>query len=191
MEPKATSLAAARGLLAERGYADVGLEEIGERAGVSVQQLEGIFPGGREEIFRAVAVRLSAETARQVRLAATQAADPWGALQRGVAAFLDASATSPEVRQILLRDGPTILGPEVWRAIDGDYALGLLEGALEEAISAGQLPRQPTRAAAYVVLGALEDAAMTIATADDPLAARAEMGRTVDRLLDGLRAPLN
>lgn len=190
MEPKATSLAAASGLLAERGYADVGLEEIGERAGVSVQQLEGLFPGGKEEMFRAVAVRLSAETAQQVRLAATQASNPWEALQRGIAAFLDASTTS-EVRQILLRDGPTILGPEVWRAIDGDYALGLLEGALEEAIAAGQLPRQPARATAYVVLGALEDAAMTIATAEDTLAARGEMGRTVDRLLDGLRAPLN
>jgi hypothetical protein len=78
----------------------------------------------------------------------------------------------------------------VWRAIDSDYAVGLLEGILEEAIEAGQLPGQPTRAAAYVLVGALEEAAMTVAGAEDPLAARAEMGRMVERLLGGLRAPM-
>lgn len=182
-------LTAARGLFTQRGYAEVRLDDIGERADVSRNELERLFPGGKEELFRAVAVRLSAETAQRVRLAARQASGPWESLELGIAAFLDASAT-PEVRQVLLRDGPAILGGEVWRAIDGDYALGLVEGVLERAIGAGQLPRQPARPAAYVVLAALEEAAMTVACAEDPLAARAEMGGTVDRLLDGLRAPI-
>jgi AcrR family transcriptional regulator len=184
-----TLVAAACGVFAERGFAAAELEEIEQRAGVSTDQLERLSPSGKEELFRAVAVRLSAETAQRVRLAARQATTPWEALERGVAAFLDAS-TTPAVRQILLRDGPAVLGPEVWRAIDGDYAIGLLEGVLEQAIGAGELPRQPTRPAAHVVVGALEEAAMTIACADDPLTARAEMGRAVDRLLIGLRAPI-
>lgn len=182
-------LAAARELFADRGFAEARLEEIQERAGVSRDQLSRLFPGGKEELFRAVAVRVSAETAQRVRLAAREATTPWEALERGVAAFLDASAT-PEVRRILLRDGPAVLGTEVWRAIDGDYAIALLDRVLEKAIEAGQLPRQPTRPAAHVVLGALEEAAMTVACADDPLAARAEMGRTVERLLVGLRTPI-
>lgn len=192
MDLKPTSaplIVAARGLFTERGYGGVELEDIGERAAVSRQELERRFPGGKEELFRVVAVRLSAETAQRVRVATRQASGPWEALERGITAFLDAS-TTPEVAQILLRDGPAVLGGEVWRAIDSDYAVRLLEGALEEAIEAGQLPRQPTRAAAYVVVGALEEAALTVAGADDPLAARAEMGRTVQRLLAGLRAPL-
>jgi AcrR family transcriptional regulator len=185
----ATIVAAARRLFAERGYAAVELEDIKDQADVPSEKLERLFPGGKEELFRAVAVRLSAETAQRVRVAAGEASDPWDALERGITAFLDASAT-PEVRQILLRDGPAVLGGEVWRAVDGDYAIGLLEGVLQTAIEAGQLPRQPARAAAYVVLGALEEAAMTVAGAEDPLAARAEMGRTVERLLGGLRAPM-
>ena len=48
---------------------------------------------------------------------------------------------------------------------------------LEEAIEAGQLPSQPARAAAYVVVGALEEAAMTIARDEDPLAARGLLRR--------------
>jgi AcrR family transcriptional regulator len=180
---------AARGLFAERGYAPVELEEIGERADVSTQELEHLFPGGKEELFRAVAVRLAAETAQRVRVAARKGSSPWDTLERGVSAFLDASAT-PEVRQILLCDAPAVLGSEVWRAIDSDYAVGLIEGVLEKAIEAGQLPRQPARPAAYVVVGALEEAAMTVAGAEDPLAARVEMQRAVKRLLAGLRAPM-
>jgi hypothetical protein len=39
-------------------------------------------------------------------------------------------------------------------------------------------------------VGALEEAAMTVAGAEDPLTARAEMGRTLEHLLAGLRAPM-
>jgi hypothetical protein len=93
----------------------------------------------------------------------------------------------PEVQRILLVDGPAVLGWEVWRAIDADYGLGLLEGALQSAIDADRLPPQPARPAAHVLLGALDEAAMVVARADDPQAARAEMGQAVHRLLEGLR----
>lgn len=179
-------LAAARELFATRGYADVEVADVTRRADPSGAEH---FTGDKEELFRAVAVRVSADTAGAVRVAARQASGPWDALERGIEAFLDA-ATTTEVRQILLRDGPVVLGAEVWRAIDGDYAIGLVERSLDTCIEAGELPRQPARPAAYVLVGALEEAAMTIASAQDPLAARAEMARTVDRLLEGLRAPI-
>jgi hypothetical protein len=77
----------------------------------------------------------------------------------------------------------------MWRAADGNVSLGLLEGVLQAAIDAGRLVPQPTRALAHVLLGAIEEAAMVVARADDPEAARAEMGLTVQRLLAGLRSP--
>lgn len=192
MELKTSSaplIVAARGLFAERGYAAVELADIAQRADASEEEVQRHFPGGKEELFRAVVVRLSAETAGRIRAEARLGDGPWEALERGIRAFLDACETA-EVRQILLLDGPTVLGGEVWRAIDSDYAVGLLEKALQDAIDAGQVPPQPTRAAAYVLVGALEEAAMTVAGAEDPMTARAEMGRTVERLLAGLRAPL-
>lgn len=182
-------IVAARELFAQRGYGAVELTEIAHRADVCTEEVQRLFPRGKEELFAAVVVRLSAETAQRVRAAARLGNDPWETLERGVNAFLDASATI-EVRQILLRDAPVVLGGEVWRAIDPEYAVRLLEGVLEDAIEAGQLTPQPTRAAAYVVVGALEEAAMTVAGAEDPQAARAEMGRVVERLLAGLRAPM-
>jgi hypothetical protein len=82
-----------------------------------------------------------------------------------------------------------VLGWDVRRAIDRDYGLGLLEAALQRAMDAGRLRQGSATSLAYVLAGALDEAAMVVAQADDPLAARAEMGQTVRRLLEGLREP--
>jgi AcrR family transcriptional regulator len=182
-------VAAARELFALRGYAGVELDEVAERAAITPAELDRRFPAGKDELFGAVVVELSAETARRVRRAASSGDTPLAVLARGIDAFLDASM-DPPVRRILLLDGPAVLGHEVWQAIDADYGMELLEGVLRQAIEAGELPAQPVRAAARVLLGALEEAAMEIAGAEDAVAARAEMGPTVHRLVEGLRAPL-
>jgi AcrR family transcriptional regulator len=181
-------IAAARALFAERGYAAVGTEEIVQRAGVTRGALYHHFRQGKEELFRAVLVQLSAETVRRIAQAARTTEDPWEALVAGADAFLDACAT-PEVQRIVLVDGPSVLGWEVWRAIDTDYGLGLLEQALQRAMDAGVMLPASTSAVAHVLAGALDEAAMVVARAEDPAGARAEMGQTVRRLLDGLRGP--
>jgi AcrR family transcriptional regulator len=185
----AALLAAARRLFAERGYADVGTEEIVQAAGVTRGALYHHFKGGKEELFRAVLVQVSADTMRQITATASaNSNDPFEELVAGADAFLDA-CTRPEVQRIMLIDGPSVLGWEVWRAIDADHGLGLLEVALQRAIDAGRLFPAPTRAVAHVLIGALDEAAMVVARADDVEAARAEMGKTVRRLLEGLRGP--
>jgi AcrR family transcriptional regulator len=180
---------AARELFAERGYASVGTEEIVRRAGVTRGALYHHFRGGKEELFRAVLVQITAETAQRVAGAARAESDPWEALGVGADAFLDACA-SPEVQRIVLTDGPSVLGWDVWRAIDREYGLQLIEDALRRAMDAGSVLSQPADALAQVLLGAVHEAAMVVAGADDPAAAREEMGRTLRRLLDGLRGPL-
>jgi AcrR family transcriptional regulator len=181
-------MGAARELFAARGYSAVGTEEIVQRAGVTRGALYHHFRGGKEELFRAVLVQISAEIARNVARAARSSEDPWESLAVGIDAFLDASATA-EVQRILLIDGPSVLGWDVWREIDAEYGVALVERALQRAAETGRLIPQPTNALAQVLLGALHEAAMVVARADDPAAARAEMGQTIRRLLDGLRGP--
>jgi hypothetical protein len=82
-----------------------------------------------------------------------------------------------------------VLGWDVRRAIDADYGLGLLQSALQRAMDAGRIQPGSALPLAHVLAGALDEAAMVVARADDPLAAREEMGRTLRRLLDGLRGP--
>jgi AcrR family transcriptional regulator len=183
-----TLIAVARELFAERGYAAVGTEEIVQRAGVTRGALYHHFRGGKEDLFHAVLVQISAETVKRIAAVATSTDDPWEALVLGCEAFLDACA-SPEVQRIVLIDAPSVLGWDVRRAIDADYGLGLLEAALQRAMDAGRIQPASALPLAHVLAGALDEAAMVVARADDPLAARQEMGRTLHRLLDGLRGP--
>ena len=184
----AALVAAARELFAQRGYAGVGTEEIVQAAGVTRGALYHHFRRGKEQLFQAVLVQVSAETTTRIARLASAADDPWDELVIGIDAFLDA-CTTPEMQRIVLIDGPAVLGWDLWRAIDAQHGLGLLEQAVQNAIDAGSLAPQSARAVAHVLLGALDEAAMVVARADDPVAARAEMGKTVRHLLEGLRGP--
>ncbi len=184
----AALIAAARELFADRGYAGVGTEEIVQRAGVTRGALYHHFRGGKEELFKAVLVQVSAETTQRVLLEAGTQPDSWHELVRGIDAFLDA-CTNPEMQRIVLIDGPSVLGWDAWRTIDGEHTLGVIEAVVQSAIDAGQMAPQPARAVAHVLLGALDEAAMVVARAEDPVRARAEMSQTLRRLLEGLRGP--
>lgn len=179
--------AAGRELFAERGYAAVGTEEIVQRAGVTRGALYHHFKGGKEELFRAVLIQVSAETTARVLAAANAADDPWDELVLGIEAFLDASAV-PEVQQIVLVDGPAVLGWDVWRET-AEVSVQLTEQVLQAAMDAGRIAPGPARSLAHVLIGAVDEAAIVVARAEDPAAARMEMGQTVRRLLEGLRAP--
>jgi AcrR family transcriptional regulator len=184
----AALVGAARELFAQRGYAAVGTEEIVQAAGVTRGALYHHFRGGKEQLFQAVLVQVSAETTTRIARLASAVDDPWEELVTGIDAFLDA-CTTPEMQRIVLIDGPAVLGWDLWRAIDAEHGLGLLEQAVQNAIDAGRLAPQSARAVAHVLLGALDEAAMVVARAPDPAAARAEMGTTVRHLLEGLRGP--
>jgi hypothetical protein len=62
----------------------------------------------------------------------------------------------------------------------------MTEQLLTEAMKAGQLARQPVRPLAHVLIGALDEAAMVIATADDPKRARRETSQVLRRLIDAM-----
>jgi AcrR family transcriptional regulator len=180
-------LTAGRELFAERGYAAVGTEEIVRRARVTRGALYHHFEG-KDELFRAVFEQVERElTERIAARAGAQAADPWEAMRAGAEAFLDASL-EPAVQRIVLLDAPAVLGWDVWREVGARYGLGLVQAALEAAMEAGVIARRPARPLAHLLMGALDEAAMYVARADDVGAARAEMGTTVSSLLEALRA---
>lgn len=180
---------AARALFAERGYADVGTEEIVRAASVTRGALYHHFVGKRE-LFEAVYERVEAELAQQIASGALEsgAAAPLEAMRAGAEMFLRA-CTEPEAQRIVLLDGPSVLGWDRWREIAAEHGLGLIEATLQAAIEAGAIEAQPVRPLAHVLMGALDEAAMLVARAEDPEGMREEVGRTLDSLLTGLSAP--
>jgi AcrR family transcriptional regulator len=179
---------AARRLFAKRGYADVGTEEIVRAAGVTRGALYHHFDGKRE-LFEAVYEQLEAELAERIAAGAfaANAEAPIEALRAGVEMALRAS-TEPEVQRIALLDGPAVLGWDRWREIAARYGLGMVEATLQAAIDAGEIPAQPARPLAHVLMGALDEAAMLVARADDPDRMRVEVGQTLDFILTGISA---
>jgi AcrR family transcriptional regulator len=184
---RAALVAAARPLFAERGFAGVGTEEIVRAAGVTRGALYHQFADKRE-LFAAVFEQVEAKLSERIGAAAISsgAADPLAALRAGSTAWLDAS-TEPETQRIVLLDGPAVLGWERWRAIAMHYGFGLVETVLQAAIDAGQLAPQPVPPLAHVLIGAVDEAALYVATSADPARARAEVEAVLERLLAGLR----
>jgi AcrR family transcriptional regulator len=182
---RAALIGVARRRFAERGYAQVSTEEIVRDAGVTRGALYHHFDGKRD-LFRAVFEEVERELSQKIAERALTGSEPLQALEAGAAMFLD-SAGEPEVRQIALIDAPSVLGWEEWREIGMRYGLGLVQAALQAAMDAGAIAEQPVRPLAHMLLGALDEAAMLVALADDPAAAREEVGNTVGTLLDGLR----
>ena len=177
-------VAAARELFAERGYAGVGTNEVVERAGVTRGALYHHFEDKRA-LFRAVYEELEREVAERIVAAVAGEPAPERHLEIGIDAFLDA-CLEPAHRRISLIEAPSVLGYEEWRGIGAAYSFGLLRAALEAAMDAGRIERQPVDTLAHLLLGALTEAALTLARADDLAAARVEVGRSVTRLLAGL-----
>ncbi len=178
-------ISAARGLFATRGYADVGTEEIVRSAGLTRGALYHHF-GGKRDLLEAVYEQIEGEITREIAAGALAGPDPLAALRAGAEAFLD-QCLDPEVQRIVLLDAPAVLGWERWREIGAKYGLGLVEGALTAGMDAGAIRRQPVRPLAHVLMGALDEAAMVVARAEDPRAAREEMEPVLAGLLDGLR----
>jgi tetracycline repressor-like protein len=106
-------------------------------------------------------------------------------LGQALAAFLDASL-DPEVRRILLIDGPAVLGWDAWREIEARYGLGAFRYMIGEGIDEGSIISVDADAMAHLLLSVVDEAALFIAHADDPIAARVTAGASVAALVAGL-----
>lgn len=185
---RAALVSAARGLFGERGYAEVGTEEIVRAAGVTRGALYHHF-GGKRDLLEAVYLAVEEEITQKIadEALAAAAGGPLEGMRVGAEMFVD-HCTDPEIQRIVLLDAPAVLGWDRWREIAAGYGLGLIEASLTAAIEAGEIAPQPVRPLAHVLLGALDEAAMYVARSDDP-AARTQVNEVLSRLLDSLRSP--
>jgi AcrR family transcriptional regulator len=179
-------ISAARKLWGLRGYAEVGTPEIATAAGVTRGAMYHQF-ADKAALFSEVveAVEQDVMVRMATLVAESGATTPADAIRAAVDAWLEVSG-DPEVRQLILLDAPSVIGWAAFRDVAQRYSLGMTEQLLVQAIEAGQLARQPVRALAHVLIGALDEAAMAIATADDPKRARRETEEVLHRLIDAM-----
>ena len=178
-------MAAARSLFSERGYSQSSTEDIVRAAGVTRGALYHHFKDKRA-LFQAVFEQIELELADMARATASPDADSWTNLLAGCNAFLD-TCLRADVQRIILLDGPSVLGRDVWRAIEERYALALIARGLGNAMRDGHLVSRPVMPLAHLVLAAINEAGLLIAQADDTARARRHVGATFEALLAGLR----
>jgi AcrR family transcriptional regulator len=179
-------LTAARELFAERGYYATGTTDIVEAAGVGTRGALYHHFADKQTLFRAVFEQVELDLSEQAG-AAVSGNSGLEILVSGLTAFLDASLEG-EIRQILLIDGPAVLGWEAWREIEERFGLGAIRSMLTQGRADGSIRDIDIDAMAHLLLSAVDEAALFIAHAVDPPAARSQVGNALGALLAGLAA---
>ena len=175
-------------LFSERGFAAVGTEEIVDRAQVTRGALYHHF-GDKRDLFRAVHEELEQRIVAGIgaALEANPREDPLEALEVAAGAVLDVALDS-KIARVTLIDAPSVLGWEEWREIDVRYGLGLTEAVLNAAMENSRIAKQPVRPLAHLLVAAVGEAAIMVATASDPKQARQDIEPAMRSLLYGLAA---
>ncbi|GLU46073.1 TetR/AcrR family transcriptional regulator [Nocardiopsis ansamitocini] len=174
-----------RRLFADNGYAAVGLTEVTDGTGLTKGALYHHFDG-KAGLFRAVVAQVQDEVGQRVAAASETETDPWLRFTAGCRAFLEAGC-DPEVRQIMLVDGPAVLGWSEWRDMDDASSARHLADALSGLIGAGVITPQPVAPLVHLLSGAMNEAALWLAgsaTPDDDLSATVA---ALSQLLGALR----
>ena len=176
----------ARRLFAEKGFAATSTEEILSEAAVSRGALYHHFPS-KTDLFQATFEQVEDEVTAEVLQAATKdgETDPMRILQVGFDAFLD-QCLHPEVQRIVMLDGPTVLGWDLWHELDERYAFGTLKTVLTVAADIGRIEESAVEPLSHLLLGAIMQAGMVVARSDDPLTAKRAMTDTFAGIVSAL-----
>jgi AcrR family transcriptional regulator len=176
---------AATRIFGERGFAATTMDDIAAAARVAKGAVYHHFPT-KEALFEAVFEQVSHELLADLDRIARAEKDALAAMAAGTQAYF-AACSKEATGQIILRDGPAVLGWERWREIDAKHFGGKFPRALEAAMDAGLIARQPVEPLARLLLGAVTEAAVACASGGDIAKTGAEYAHAFGTLLDALR----
>ena len=178
-------LTAARRLFGTQGFAATTMDEIAEGAHVAKGAVYHHFKT-KEAVFEAVFDSVSRDLVAEIDRTARAEKDVLAAMVAGTQHYFAATAKGP-TGQIILRDGPAVLGWERWREIDAQHFGGKMPRALSVAMEAGLIAKQPVEPLARLLLGAVTEAAVACAGRSDIARAGAEYARAFKSLVEALR----
>src|SRR5882724_766726 len=178
-------LKAGRLLFGERGFAATTIDDIAEQARVAKGAVYHHF-ATKEAVFAAVFDQVSRALVQEIDRAVRTEKDVLAAMVAGTQHYFAACAKGP-ICQIILRDGPAVLGWERWREIDARHFGGKFPRAIAAAMDAGLIARQPLEPLARLLLGAVTEAAVACAGRPDILKAGGEYSRAFKSLIEALR----
>ena len=177
-------LEGARRRFAANGFDATSIDDIAEAAGVAKGAVYHHF-ASKEAVFLRVLENVQATIASApVPPEALKERDPAEQIAGAVLRYLLA-ASEPDVRRVLLIDGPAVIGWRRWREIDdrffgagARFAMGRLLG--------DAAPAREVELMAHLLMGAVMEAAILCATAEDPQTTARELSSALGRMLLGM-----
>lgn len=183
-ETRAKLVAAGRRAFGTVGYAEASMDDFTAEAGLTRGALYHHF-GDKKGLLQAVIVQIDAEMTERLKVRAAQAPTLWeGFVLEGIC-YIE-MALEPEIRRIMLQDGPAVLSaPDAWPTANG--CIEMLKASLSSLIEAGEVsPDIDLEATARLISGASSAAAQWIANTDDPVAAVQRASDAYRQLVEGL-----
>lgn len=164
-ENRAKLIAAARRAFATKGFAAASMDDLTKEVGLTRGALYHNF-GDKAGLLRAVVAEIDGEMAARARQLAGGASTDWDELLVEGAAYIE-MALDPEVRRIVLLDGPAFLGdPSRWPS--QNECLNLTKQAVQKLVSDGVMTAVDVEAAARLLNGAALNAALWVAASEEP-----------------------
>jgi|GEM_PF-2644400 len=178
-------LSEATKLFSELGYESVSAKMIAESAGVAQGSIFHHFKSKRN-LFIEVHNQYQLRLIEKINLAASEARNLEDRFDRIWQAYLSSTEDSG-MRQILLLDGPQVIGLKALRAQDRDTAFAFFMSELSELRSQGIIEPISLKALAILLFGALDQAAFEMADFPDDLELRKELLEMTSELIDRLK----
>ena len=158
-------ISAARKAFGTSGFASASMDELTASVGLTRGALYHAF-GDKTGLLAAVVAQVDGEMAARAQQAGTQAADRWESLLAEAAAYIE-MALDPEIRRIVLLDGPAFLGdPSRWPSQNA--CLASTRQAVIDLIAEGVMKQVDSEAASRLLSGAAFDAALWVGASDAP-----------------------
>ena len=158
-------IGAARKAFAETGFAEASMDALTAQVGLTRGALYHGF-GDKRGLLAAVVAQVDGEMAARARDASAAASDPWERLMAEGEAYIG-MALDPEIRRIVLLDGPAFLGdPSTWPSQNA--CLSVTKQAVADLVTGGVMTPVDIEAAARLLSGTAFNAALWVAASDEP-----------------------
>ena len=155
----------ARRAFGEYGYAETSMDKLTAEAGLTRGALYHHF-GDKKGLFAAVVDQIDSEMASSAQQHLEQPDDLWEGLMLEGRTYIE-HALNAEFQRIVLRDGPAVLGdPAHWPS--QNKCLQSTRECVEQLLAEGRLKPVDALATAVLLNGAAMNAALWVASSDDP-----------------------
>lgn len=172
-------VARARHEFGSHGYAAASVTRIASEVGLTKGAIYYHFDN-KKGLFEAVLQDCQRDIVERIEARATSSQDPVEAVIDGCLAFLDV-AMDEELRQVVLVDGPAVLGYGRWRHIDAEFGLGSLKEGLR--VWAAGVRTIDVDVLAHSISGALNDLVLFVAESSNPTSTHRRVRRQVPVLV--------